>query len=70
MVQFINMLRFDRAQLSEIVDCRRCLTLFDFSEVTEDVSFAELVEFPRVAFFGSTGSQFFRIMPTFAAQRR
>ena len=52
-VQFINMLRFDRAGLSEIVDCRRCSTLFDFSEVTEDVSFAELVEFPRVAFFGS-----------------
>ena len=45
---------FDRAGLSEIVDCRRCSTLFDFSEVTEDVSFAELIEFPRVVFFGST----------------
>ena len=38
--------------------------MFDFSEVTEDVSFAELVEFPRVVFFGST--RFFRIVQTFA----
>ena len=43
--------RFDRARLSEIVDGWRCSTLFDFSEVTEDVAFAE---FPRVVFFGST----------------
>ena len=27
--------------------------MFHFSEVTEDVSFAELVEFPKIVFFGS-----------------
>ena len=41
--------------------------MFDFSEVTEDFSFAELVEFPRVVFFGST--RFFRITRTFAGYR-
>ena len=28
--------------------------MFDFSEVAGDVSFAELIEFPRVVFFWST----------------
>ena len=32
------------------MDCRNCSTLFDFSKVAEDVSFAELIEFPRVVF--------------------
>ena len=43
------------------MDCRRCSTLFDFSEVTEDVSFAELTEFPRVVFYGNT--RFFFQLP-------
>ena len=59
-------IRFDRARLFEIVDCRKCWTLFDLLPA-EDVSFAELVEFPRIVFFGST--RFFRITRTFAGYR-
>ena len=50
------------------MDCRRCSTLFDFSEVTEDVSFAKLVKFPKVVFFRST--RFFWSSRTFASHRR
>ena len=47
---------FDRLRLAEIVDFRRCSTLF--------VLFAELVESPKIVFFGS--NRFFRITRIFA----
>ena len=41
----------DSARLIEIVGLPR---MFEISQVTEDVLFAELVGFPRIVFFGSS----------------